>query len=109
MTTLMASRPLQHRLGRLVRAPLFERLIVGPILVNAAILGLQTDAALVARYGERFEPGHHLILKNSRSTARASAGCVSSYARIRGWAPTSRKSRSRNVNETFLNIWRIMQ
>ena len=104
-----ASRPLQYRLGRLVRAPRFESLIVEPILVNAAILRLETDAALVARYSARFEPGHNLILKNSTSTARASAGCVSSYASISGWVPTSRKSRSRNVNETFQNIWRIMQ
>ena len=46
----------------LVGMPLFERSIIGLILLNAAILGLETDAVLVAHYGEWFELGHQLIL-----------------------------------------------
>ena len=47
---------------KLVGAALFERTIIGLILLNALILGLETDATLVARYGEWFTLGHHLIL-----------------------------------------------
>ncbi len=47
---------------KLVGASLFERSIIGLILLNALILGLETDARLVANYGAWFELGHHLIL-----------------------------------------------
>lgn len=54
--------PWQKPLRNLVEAPLFERSIIGLILLNALILGLETDATLVASYGEWFELGHQLIL-----------------------------------------------
>lgn len=50
------------KIRSLVSAPLFERTIIGLILINAAILGLETSAALVSDYGHWFELGHDLIL-----------------------------------------------
>lgn len=55
-------RPWQQHNRNLVGAPLFERSIISLILLNAVILGLETDATLVANYGEWFELGHQLIL-----------------------------------------------
>jgi len=54
--------PWQQELRKLVSSFMFERLIIGLILLNALILGLETDASLVANYGDLFELGHHLIL-----------------------------------------------
>ena len=51
-----------HKLAKLVETRLFERSIISLILLNAVILGLETNATLVAGYGEWFELGHHLIL-----------------------------------------------
>ncbi|WP_456379368.1 ion transporter [Thiolapillus sp.] len=47
---------------KLVGASLFEQSIIGLILLNALILGLETDAALETRFGAWFELGHQLIL-----------------------------------------------
>lgn len=47
---------------KVVETPLFEQSIIALILINALILGLETDATLVASYGEWFALGHHLIL-----------------------------------------------
>ncbi|WP_456416918.1 ion transporter [Thiolapillus sp.] len=47
---------------KLVGAALFERTIIGLILLNALILGLETDAALESRFGGWFALGHQLIL-----------------------------------------------
>jgi len=55
-------RPWQQHNRNLVRAPLFERTIIGLILLNALILGLETNASLVANFGNWFELGHQLIL-----------------------------------------------
>lgn len=46
----------------IVQQPLFEHSIIALILLNAAILGLETVPALVAHYGNWFEFAHHLIL-----------------------------------------------
>jgi voltage-gated sodium channel len=46
----------------IVHQPLFEHSIIALILLNAAILGLETNPALVASYGSWFELGHHFIL-----------------------------------------------
>ncbi len=54
--------PWQQRLATLVNTPLFERSIIALILLNALILGLETSTTLVAKYGNWFELGHHLIL-----------------------------------------------
>jgi voltage-gated sodium channel len=59
MTT---QKTLQQRIRALVSTSLFERSIIGLILLNALILGLETSATLVASYGSWFELGHHLIL-----------------------------------------------
>lgn len=53
---------LRQRVRRVVEAPLFERSIIALILLNALILGVETNPALVARYGAWFEFGHRLIL-----------------------------------------------
>lgn len=52
----------QQQLQKWTNAALFERSIIGLILINALILGLETDASLVARFGQWFELGHHFIL-----------------------------------------------
>lgn len=44
------------------RNPIFEHSIIGLILLNALILGLETAPALVEQYGNWFEVGHSLIL-----------------------------------------------
>ena len=61
-TSHTTSHRWQQHLRTLVAARLFERLIIGLILLNALILGLETDATLVASYGEWFELGHQMIL-----------------------------------------------
>ncbi len=52
----------QQQLNKLVNTSLFERTIIGLILFNALILGLETDTTFVENYGQWFELGHHLIL-----------------------------------------------
>jgi voltage-gated sodium channel len=52
----------QQQLVKLVSTPLFERTIIGLILLNAIILGLETDSTLVENIGSWFELGHQLIL-----------------------------------------------
>jgi len=47
---------------QIVAHPFFDRFIVALILLNGAILGLETYPELVARYGDWFELGHQLIL-----------------------------------------------
>lgn len=61
-TSHTTPHPWQQHLRTLVAARQFERLIIGLILLNALILGLETDATLVASYGEWFELGHQMIL-----------------------------------------------
>jgi len=46
----------------IVQRPLFDHSIIALILLNAAVLGLETDPELVAQYGNWFELTHHLIL-----------------------------------------------
>jgi voltage-gated sodium channel len=46
----------------IVQRPQFESSIIALILLNAAILGLETVPALVLYYGNWFELGQHLIL-----------------------------------------------
>ncbi|GJL66184.1 MAG: hypothetical protein NPIRA05_11550 [Nitrospirales bacterium] len=47
---------------RLVGAPVFERLIIGLILVNGVILGMETSPDLVEEYGVFFHLANHIIL-----------------------------------------------
>ncbi|GJL56585.1 MAG: hypothetical protein NPIRA02_37170 [Nitrospirales bacterium] len=47
---------------RIVNAPLFERLIIGLILVNGLILGMETSPDLVAQYGDLLHLANHVIL-----------------------------------------------
>ncbi len=54
--------PGQKNLNDLVNDPLFGHIIIGLILINALILGLETDATLVANFGEWFVLGHQIIL-----------------------------------------------
>ncbi|GJL64576.1 MAG: hypothetical protein NPIRA04_32300 [Nitrospirales bacterium] len=46
----------------IVSAPLFERLIIGLILVNGVILGMETSPDLVAQFGDFFHLANHFIL-----------------------------------------------
>jgi voltage-gated sodium channel len=62
ITTQITAPPLRQRIRALVEAPLFERSIVALILINAAILGLETVPEMVARHGEWFTLGHQVIL-----------------------------------------------
>lgn len=52
----------KKRLIKLVAAPIFGHIIIGLILFNALILGLETDAGLVEKHGKWFELIHHFIL-----------------------------------------------
>ncbi len=54
--------PWQQPVRDLVGTPLFEYTIIALILLNALILGLETDPGLVSSYGPWFELGHQLIL-----------------------------------------------
>ena len=47
---------------KITQGSLFESSIIALILLNAAVLGLETDPELVAQYGNWFELTHHLIL-----------------------------------------------
>ena len=53
---------MQEFAKNIVQRPLFENSIIILILLNAAILGLETAPTLVSQYGDWFELGHHLIL-----------------------------------------------
>jgi voltage-gated sodium channel len=52
----------QHTVQTIVNSKLFEQTIIGLILLNTAILGLETDAGLVSSYGDWFELAYQLIL-----------------------------------------------
>lgn len=47
---------------RIVCAPNFERMIIGLILLNGAILGMETSPSLMEEYGTWLQWGNHLIL-----------------------------------------------
>lgn len=53
---------MQQTLHRFLGTRLFEYLIVGLILINAAILGLETSPYIVDRWGDWLELGNDLIL-----------------------------------------------
>ena len=52
----------RSRLGQFIERPAFQRGILLLIVINAAILGMQTSAALVARWGEALVLLDSLIL-----------------------------------------------
>jgi len=47
---------------RIVGTSTFERVIIGLILVNGLILGMETSPTLVEKFGNLFQLGNHLIL-----------------------------------------------
>ncbi len=47
---------------KLVDKPVFERTIIGLILINALILGLETSPSLLEKYAQWFDLGHQLVL-----------------------------------------------
>lgn len=53
---------LQLEIYRLVKSASFEKIIISLILLNALILGLETDPGLVSKYGDWFELAHQFIL-----------------------------------------------
>jgi len=55
-------RTAQKHLDVFVNLPLFRYAIIGLILINAILLGLETNKSLLIKYGEWFELGHHVIL-----------------------------------------------
>ncbi len=62
LKVLNSMRSMKKISENIVQHSLFDNLIITLILINAAILGLETAPTLVARYGNWFELGHHLIL-----------------------------------------------
>ncbi len=53
---------MQKRIQQLVAVPLFGHTIIALILINALILGLETNTSLVATYGTWFELVHKWVL-----------------------------------------------
>jgi voltage-gated sodium channel len=53
---------LQQKIVTLVSSSWFEKTIVGLILLNVIILGMETDADLVKKYSDWFEAGQNFIL-----------------------------------------------
>ena len=52
----------QNSVQKIVNSKLFEQIIIALILLNTAILGLETNADLVSNYGGWFELAYQLIL-----------------------------------------------
>ncbi|VAW60968.1 Voltage-gated sodium channel subunit [hydrothermal vent metagenome] len=53
---------LQKKIFKFVHSSLFEKTIIGLILLNAVVLGLETDAGLRLSYGEWFEFMQNMVL-----------------------------------------------
>ncbi len=53
---------MKQTVNRMVRATWFERTIIGFILLNGIILGMETSPALVGKYGPIFDFGNQVIL-----------------------------------------------
>ena len=53
---------MNDRVNKIVSAAWFERAIIGFILINGVILGMETSPALVNQYGALMHLGNHLIL-----------------------------------------------
>jgi voltage-gated sodium channel len=62
MTTITKHQSLQEQLNILINMPIFRHSIIGLIVLNSVILGLETNVSLVTTYGSWFELGHNLIL-----------------------------------------------
>ena len=53
---------MKDRANQIVSAPWFERVIIGFILINGIILGMETSPSLVAQHGGLLHLGNHVIL-----------------------------------------------
>jgi len=53
---------IKDRVNQIVSSPWFERMIIAFILINGAILGMETSPSLVAQYGDLLHMGNHVIL-----------------------------------------------
>jgi voltage-gated sodium channel len=53
---------MQDRVNQIVSAAWFERVIIAFILINGAILGMETSPSLVAEHGSLLHLGNHVIL-----------------------------------------------
>ena len=53
---------MKDRVNQIVSASWFERVIIAFILINGAILGMETSPALVAQHGALMHLGNHVIL-----------------------------------------------
>ena len=51
LTSADEGEDLRGRIARLVLAPLFQRVVIGLILINAVTLGLETSASVMASIG----------------------------------------------------------
>lgn len=60
--TIVTINSWQNNLQKMIVSSLFERSIISLILLNALILGLETDAFLLQEYAEWFNLGQQLIL-----------------------------------------------
>lgn len=62
LTTADAGNDLRARVARLVLAPLFQRVVIGLILLNAVTLGLETSQGVMAAYGPALKALDALLL-----------------------------------------------
>jgi len=53
---------MKDRVKQIVSTPWFEHMIIAFILINGAILGMETSPSLVAQYGDLMHLGNHVIL-----------------------------------------------
>ncbi len=53
---------MKDRANQIVSAPWFERVIIAFILINGAILGMETSPSLMAQHGGPMHLGNHVIL-----------------------------------------------
>lgn len=81
---------MQKKILTLVSSAAFERTIIGLILLNALILGLETNAQLMQQYGEWFTLCQHIILV---------AFIVEAGLKIASVAP--------HINRYFSNGWNL--
>ena len=62
LTSADEGEDLRGRIARLVLAPLFQRVVIGLILINAVTLGLETSASVMASIGGALHALDHILL-----------------------------------------------
>lgn len=62
LTSADSGDDLRARAARLVMAPIFQRVVIGLILLNAVTLGLETSASITAAWGDALRVADNLLL-----------------------------------------------